>query len=106
MDYKQYANTLYYQFIYKQRGYQTKRGNDWQQVRLIAYTIYAANTESKDRIDMYDWMPLQNDPSKKDRDRDALKQRKKEIKESERRHKELAEQARRLQNIIIDGAGS
>lgn len=87
MSYQDYANTTYYNFILKQRGFLNKESKEWQRTRVLGYTIYCANSDSKDRASIYEWMPLDTDPSPKERERAEKRAIEKEIREHEKAYK-------------------
>jgi len=47
-------------------GYDKRNREDWERARLQAYMIYCANTESRGRQTITEWLPLKGDkPAKK-----------------------------------------
>lgn len=75
------------------QAYDNRVNADWQQTRLLVYTIACTVTEADKRIDMYDMMPLKGDPSPEERmanikaEYDAVMQDQKEFTQSLRAEK-------------------
>lgn len=47
-------------------GYQDRMHDAWEPHRFAAYVTYCSVTEMKDRVSVYDFYPLPNDPSKEE----------------------------------------
>lgn len=42
-------------------GYEKRNNDEWRRTRLNAWITYAANTDSKDRKELTEWLPLPGD---------------------------------------------
>lgn len=49
------------------RAYDDRLNDQWKLTRFLGYIQYCTVTETKDREDIYDFMPLADDPTKAER---------------------------------------
>lgn len=64
-------------------GYHLRISEEWQQTRMTNYMIYCALTPPKNRKSIYEWLPLDGDPSPEElkSEMDARKERLKAVAE-------------------------
>lgn len=48
-------------------GYYNRVNAQWQQTRFFSYIMALTVTKEEDRQEIYDWLPLPGDPTKKER---------------------------------------
>ena len=48
-------------------GYAKRNNDEWRRTRLQAWMVYAANTDSKERKSLTEWLPLPDDVKEKPR---------------------------------------
>ena len=79
MDSLDYARCTWVMFLMKIDGLVKQRRERWEHTRLIAYNIYCSATD-KNRVSIYDYLPLNGDPTPAERKRAELKAQQREIK--------------------------
>lgn len=48
------------------QAYDEKELAELRRIRLIRYDTYCVNTEESKRVSIYEWMPLEGDPTQED----------------------------------------
>lgn len=80
-----------------------KRDNAaWQRSRFEAYTVYCSTAETKNRLSIYEFMPLPDDPTEKEVQRIKKQAAAMERKRTEREGKRLIAEAKKLGLLKID----
>ena len=55
-------------------GYQKRLYHEYSISRDIRYSIYCVVTDPNRRVEIYDWQPLEGDPSKEEREKIKVRQ--------------------------------